>query len=293
MGFSSIDDLVSEITGGKFIRSDWNKITLAASAYTAGRWYDMSNLAGTPIANAWAGTSLAYTACAETTGNGTQIFGIPHGGAVSTDTKHLLNASVISAVATAVPSQLMLVDMCGYWPGINNNTTSPQTLTGTPSLRYTNGAGVRAYLVQTVAAGAATQNITLSYTNTVPTSGRSLPVTVTTTASGIIGHITHAGVAANNYGPFLPLAAGDLGVSNVATITFASATTGTAALVLAKPIMSIPLPIVSVSSERDFLNQLPSLPRIVDGANLTWLYFAGAATATNTNFYGSLEFGWG
>jgi len=91
----------------------------------------------------------------------------------------------------------------------------------------------------------------------------------------------------------LPLAAGERGVSNVATITFSAATTGTAALVLAKPIMSIPLPIVSVSSERDFLNQLPSLPRIVDGANLTWLYFAGAATATNTNFYGSLEFGWG
>jgi hypothetical protein len=41
------------------------------------------------------------------------------------------------------------------------------------------------------------------------------------------------------------------------------------------------------------LNQLPSLPRVMDGACLTWLYFAGAATAANSNFYGSVEFGWG
>lgn len=67
---------------------------------------------------------------------------------------------------------------------------------------------------------------------------------------------------------------------------------GTAALVLAKPLLTIPLTTAAVASERDFLNQLPSLPEIKDGACLTWLYFAGAATAASTNFYGSLELGW-
>jgi len=68
---------------------------------------------------------------------------------------------------------------------------------------------------------------------------------------------------------------------------------GTAALVLAKPIMTIPLMALSIASERDFVNSLPSLPEIKDGACLTWLYFSGAATAANSNFYGSLEMGWG
>jgi hypothetical protein len=293
MAFTSIDDLVSEITGGKFWRQDWNKIT-GAAAYAAGRWYDMSALNGTPIANAWAGTSLTYTPCDESTGNGTQIFGIRNGGNVSTDTKHLLNASAITAVATGVPSQLMLVDMCGYWPGINMNSSSAQNLSGTPSLRYTDGHGVRAYLVITATSGATAHNVAMSYTDQDGNTGNTLPVTVSCTASAITPHITHSGTAANNYGPFLPLANGDYGIRNVASVTISAASgSGTAALVLARPIMTIPLTTATVASERDFLNQIPSLPKIPDGACLTWLYFAGAATAASTNFYGATEFGWG
>jgi hypothetical protein len=287
-----MDDLINEMTSGKFSRADWNKLT-GAAAYTAGRWFDMSALAGTPVANAWAGTALAWRTCDETTGNGTQIFGIPHGGNVSPDTKHILNVSAVTAVATGVPAQLMLVDLQGYWPSISNNTTSAQTLTGTPSLRYTNGAGCRLFWVQTATAGATAQNIAVSYSNTTPTSGRTLPVTVAMTASAITPHISHSGTAANNYGPFLPLASGDTGVSTVATVTFSAANTGTGALCLARPLLTLPITTASVAGERDLLNQLPSLPRVMDGACLTWLYFAGAATAASTNFYGSLEMAWG
>jgi hypothetical protein len=293
MSWTSIDDMVSEITSGKFTRVDWNKIT-GAAAYTAGRWYDMSALGGTPIANAWAGTGLAWTACDESTGNGTQIFGMRHGGNVSTDTKHLLNASAITGVATGVPSQLMLVDMCGYWPGISMNSGVAQNLTGTPSLRYTNGAGVRAALVIVTTSGATAHNVNISYTDQDGNTGNTLPVTVACTASAITPHITHSGTAANNYGPFLPLASGDTGIRNVASVTLSAASlAGTAALVLYKPIMTIPLPVVSVASERDFLNQIPSLPQIKDGACLTWLLFTGAAVGASANFYGSLEAGWG
>lgn len=293
MAFTSMDDLISEISNGKFNRTDWNKIT-GASAYAAGRWYDFSGLAGTPIANAFAGTALAWTACDESTGNGTQIFGMRHGGNVSTDTKHLLNAMALTAVATGVPGQLMLVDMCGYYPGISMNSASAQTLTGTPSLRYTNGVGVRAGLIITTASGATAHNVALSYTDQDGNTGNTLPVTVACTASAIAGHLTHSGTAANNYGPFLPLANGDTGIRSVQTITMSAASgAGVAALALYKPLMTIPLVAASIASERDFLNQLPSLPQIKDGACLTWLYFAGAATAASTNFYGSFEAGWG
>lgn len=110
MGFSSQDELISEITAGKFNRADWNKIT-GAAAYTAGRWYDLSSLGGTPVANSFAGTALAWQTCTETTGNGTDIFGIPHGGNVSADTKHMINVAAYTAVATGVPGVLMLCDM--------------------------------------------------------------------------------------------------------------------------------------------------------------------------------------
>lgn len=292
MTFSSLDDLYSEITSGKFQRADINKIT-GGTAYTAGLWYDMSNLNGTPVSNAFAGTALNWVSCNESAGNGTQIFGISHGGNVSPDTKHVLNVSALSAVATAVPGQLMLVDLQGYWPGISNNTTSSQTLVGTPTLRYTNGAGCRLFAVQTAVAGATAQNIALSYTDQAGNTGNTLPVTTAMTASAIVGHISHSGVAANNYGPFLPLANGDTGVQNVASVTMSAANTGTFALCLARPLLTIPITTAGVAAERDLVNQLPSLPRVMDGACLVWLYFAGAATAASTNFYMSTEFAWG
>lgn len=294
MGFSSLDDLVNEITtNAKFNRADWNKAT-GASAFTAGRWYDFSVLNGTPVANGFSGTSLTWTTCNESAGNGTQIFGIPHGGNVSTDTKHLLNLSAITGVSTGVPAQLMLVDLQGYWPNISLNSAVAQNLSGTPTLRYANGAGVRPYFVVTSASSVTAHNIAISYTDQSGNTGNSLGATVACTTSAIVSHITHSGTAANNYGPFLPLASGDTGVQNVASVTFSAASgSGAGALCLARPITTIPLATVSVSAERDLINQLPSLPQIVDGACLVWLYFSGNATAASTNFYGSLEFGWG
>ncbi len=292
MAYSSYDDIVAGIAAGQYPRWDFNKIT-GAAAYTAGRWYDFSPLNGSPIANAWAGTALNWRTCDETTGNGTQVFGIPHGGNVSADTKHILNVGALTGVATGVPAVLQLVDLQGYWPGISLNSAVAQTLVGTPTLRYANGAGCRLYGVVTATAGATAHNIALSYTNQAGTTGRTLPVTVACTASAITPHITHSGTAANNYGPFLPLASGDTGVQNVASVTMSAASgAGTMALCLAKPLLTLPLNAASVATERDLVNQLPSLPRLIDGACLVWLYFAGAATAANTNFYGHVEAGW-
>jgi hypothetical protein len=293
MAFSSIDDMLAEIAAGKFNRTDWNKIT-GLAAYTAGRWYDTSALNGTPVANAWAGSALAWRSCDEAAGNGTQIFGLWHGGDVSTDTKHVMNVMGLSSVATGVPSMLMLVDLQGYWPGISVNSAVAQNLTGTPTLRYANGAGCRLFFVSQSTSGATGHNIALSYTNQGGTAGKTLPVTVAMTASAITPHISHSGTAANNYGPFLPLANGDTGVQNVASVTFSAASgAGTGALCLARPLLTLPLTTASVAAERDLVNQLPSLPRVYDGACLTWLLFTGAAVGASSNFYGAVESAWG
>lgn len=283
-----MDDLVSEVTGGKFWRTDWNKIT-GGAAYTAGRWYDFSPLNGTPIANAWSGTALNWQTTTDSNG-----FSMYHGGNVSTDTKHILNVAAVTGVATGVPGVLMLVDMQGYYPGISMNSSSVQNMVGTPTLRYTNGVGVRAYLVITATTGATAHNLSMTYTNSAGIGSRTLPVTTSCTASTIVPHITHSGTAANNYGPFLPLASGDVGIQSVQSVQLSAASgAGTAALVLARPLLTLPLTTASIAAERDLINQLPSLPRIYDGACLTWLYFAGAATAASTNFYGSVESAWG
>jgi len=293
VAIQSMDNLMASISAGKSVRYDGNKIT-GAAAYTAGRWYDMSGLNGLPVANAYPGTALNWIACNETAGNGTQIFGIQHGGNVSTDIKHALNLNAWGTAATAVPATLMLVDMEGYYPGINMNVATAQTMVGTPTLRSTNGAGVRAMLVTTATTGATAHNIALSYTNQAGTAGRSLPVTVAATASAIVPHITHSGVAANNYGPFLPLASGDTGIRSVQSLTLSAASgSGTAALVLCRPITQITISVSGLMTEKDLLNQIPSLPRIPDGACLTWILGAGAAVAASTTFNFGTEFVWG
>lgn len=291
MAIQSVDNLIAAIAAGKTTRYDWNKVTTLIA--TLGGSFDLSCIGALPIANAWAGTALAWTTCTESAGNGTQIFGMPHGGNVSTDTKHLMNMNAWSTAATGVPGTLTLVDMQGYYPGISNNTTSAQTLTGTPTLRYTNGEGIRAYMVQTATAGATAQNFNMSYTNQAGTASRTMPATVACTASSVVGRINHSGVAANNYGPFLPLASGDYGIRSVQTVTMSVANTGTFALVLAKPLASITLSVVGLMTEKDLLNQIPSMPVIKDGACLTWIWNAGAATAVATTFAGGIEVVWG
>jgi hypothetical protein len=288
MAIQSQDQLIAALTAGKSARTDWNKIT-GATACAAGRWYDFSQLSGQPVANTYTGTALAFTPATEAS-----AFALPLGSGVLPDFKHLLNLAAWTTFATGVPGTLQLVDMQGYWPGISLNTATAQTLTGTPSLRYANGAGLRLYLAATGASGAVAHTIGVSYTNQAGVSGRTLPVTVSGTVSAIPAHLLHSGTAANNYGPFLPLAAGDFGIQNVASVTLSAASgAGTAALVLARPLAQITLSVAGLMTEKDLLNQIPSLPRILDGACLVWLYGSGAATAASSTFAGSLECIWG
>jgi hypothetical protein len=293
MAIQSINNLTASLSAGKTTRFDWNKV-VGGAAYAAGRFYDLSQLAGLPVANAYPGTALAWRTCDEATGNGTQAFGMHHGGSVTPDIKQLLNMAAWSTSATGVPATLYLVDVQGYYPGVSMNVATAQTLTGTPTLRATNGNGVRAYLAATATAGATAHSLSYSYTNQANTAGRLQPVTVACTASAIAPHITHSGTAANNYGPFLPLASGDFGIRSFQSVQLSAASgAGTAALVLAVPLAQITLSIAGLMTEKDLLNQIPSLPVIPDGACLAWVLGAGAAVAASSQFNGSIQTVWG
>ena len=181
MAIQSIDQLYAAFSAGQTDRQDWNKIT-GAAAYAAGRWYETFSLGGYPPPTTFPGTALAWKTCDDATGDGTTRFGIPHGGNVSTLIKHLSTMAAWTTAATGVPSVLQLVDLQGYWPGINMNLATAQTLTGTPNLRYANGAGCRLLLAARATTGATAHNLSLSYTNQGGTSGRALPVAVACTA---------------------------------------------------------------------------------------------------------------
>lgn len=303
MGFSSLDDFISESTAnGKFLRADWNKLALPTTAQAAGLWYDLACGSGNPASDSayGGGTNLAFQALDDTS---TTSPGILHGGNVSPDTKHVVNASAFSAAATSAPCILMLVDRLGFYPITTVTTTTPQTLNNTvpfPAGRHSNGAGLRAFFVTSSGAattpmGAATPNLSINYTNQAGTSGRTTPTVLPVgTSANPKGAIAYSGTGVGKYGPFLPLAAGDSGIQSVQSVTISTSyLSGVLNLVICRPILTLPITTVGVAAERDLLNQVPSLPRIYDGANLSWLLYAGANHPVNTPWFGHLDFAWG
>lgn len=191
--------------------------------------------------------------------------------------------------------------IAGTYVTYTDTGSGTNTMTVTPN-RYADGAGLRAYVVLTVQSGNSTNTpvMTMTYYNQTGAE-KSMGATVNFTVGGTnipqVGKILHSGVAANNYGFFLPLAAGDTGIRGIKTLQFntayATATTLTAAVVLCKPIATIPIVAASVAAERNLMSQLPSLPRIYDHAALNFLQFAGGATALNTPINGYIDTAWG
>jgi hypothetical protein len=146
-----------------------------------------------------------------------------------------------------------------------------------------------------VALGTGTPNIQLTYTDAAGNTGNVTPTTLPiSNASAPIGQVEYSGTAAGKYGPFVPLAAGDTGIRLVEQFSYsATHTSGTTNVVLCRPLLTLPMTTVGVAAERDLVNQLPSLPRVYDGAGLVWLMYAGAATPVSSAFYGHLDLGWG
>lgn len=293
-GFTSQDDMINAISDlGQSYRADWQKSTFATTAHTAGLWYSLFRGGGNPAADTimGTGTNLAFQALTDATTGGT---GIPHGGNVG-GYKVLLNAAAQTAAATTAPCVLMLVDLLGFYPITSVTTTGAQTLNNTVTLpRYTNGAGVQAFLTPTTVMGAATPNISMVYTNSAAVGSRATPATlpIGNTAAAVTS-IVYSGTGAGKYGPFMPLAAGDAGIRSVQSINLSSSyVSGVLNLVLCKPLLTMPITTLGVTAERDLVNQIASMPKVYDGACLAWLMLAGAATPVASPISGHLEFGW-
>ena len=383
-GFSSMDDFVSEVSqNGKFTRVDWNKSFLPTTAAVAGEWHCLFRGAGNPGADSIAntGTTVAWQQLSDTTTNAT---GIQHGGNVSPDYKHIVNASAFTAAATTTPCILMLVDMLGFYR-VNNVTltTARNTIntlvpfsdftvdastdiithtninlmptstiqvsntggglpaglaavtdyfvikltdttcrlassyanavagtaidittagTGTQTIntllpRYTDGAGVQSFMWANNATplGAGTPSLSIGYTQTTATGSRLTPAVLPIGKTACNnGTILYSGTGSGKYGPFMPLQGGDRGIRSIETIqNSTSYTSGEYSVALCKPLITLPITTLGVAAERDFMNQLPSLPRVYDGACLVWLMYSGQNTPTNSSIYGHIDLAFG
>lgn len=162
--------------------------------------------------------------------------------------------------------------------------------------RYTNGAGVQAIIFNPAATamGAATPNMSLGYTNSAQTTTRAtpgvLPVGKTAASNSLI---IYTGTGAGKYNYQMPLQAGDAGIAEINTIqNSASYVSGTYCVALVKELARVPITTLGVAAERDLVNQLPSLPRIYDGAALYWMVGSSTTTPANANFSGHLTTIW-
>lgn len=296
MGFSTVDALYNAITvNGQMLAVPFTKTIQTGAASVAGRWHEAftgGGTGGTGVLTGTAGTGIAM--------NNASAGALPYGPAVEPGmTKHLLAMSVTSPSTTLAPAYVMLTDIIHVYPSLVEVTT-PSTLsnhptwTGTGDTRMTNAKGVQLSLIQTTAssvAGAITPTYVDQDNNAAQACARALQGVVAAHPVGALWAET--GVNATIGGPTAALAVGDYGVRQVSSYTIGtSATGGVGAMVLHRPICTIPLAAANTPTERDFTTGPIRLPRIYDGACLALFVMVGGALATGQVIEGELVFGW-
>jgi len=222
---------------------------------------------------------------------------LPTGLAINTD-YWLVRASATTArVATSLANAIAGTTIAFTDAGTGTHTMILQTP------RSNNGVGVQAcFVVQTAPTGGG-PNLTASaydqagvFTGTGTRAFQGSP-TMGAAADAYATRIIHSGNAAGRYGPFLPLQGGDTGVARVNSFTLSAGTaytgTGVLALALVKPLADLAVPVSGMWSERDLVNQLPSLPQIEDGACLGLMMFSTGATTNNSPVNTVIDVGWG
>jgi hypothetical protein len=274
-GFSSYDDIISEITtGGKALRYDFFKTGVTMQG--AGSWHSMWQAVGTPAAGA--------AAHAGTPGAALDNFaGSMNWAAVSPDTKHILT---LGAVATQ-NCTLMVYDRLVGVGAIALSGTGSKTVSSAALTRYTGSAAAGNQVWLEVYSTATTVGIVTgtlsSYTDEAGNTGNA--------ASGTLVFPAAATVVGTMVGPF-PLLSPDVGVQAVSTINLSVASTAAALanLLIIRPLAYLPL-IANQWNERDFVLQLAGLDRVYDTASLAIAVLASSTTALNA--WGSLRLGYG
>lgn len=288
-GFSSYDDLISEMTAGKKFSIIYSKAHTANPSANA--WHDLWPVTGQPGAGAYGGTARTAKQFDDTT-TGAML----SGGNVTPDTKHIISSGIVSSAGTPtlwLADRVLTYESCGFTAATN------QVMTNTLTAQRYNGAGLPGLMCMVVAdtaTGATAANMTrIEYTDQAGTTGQLMPTAVAKAIGVSIGApLTSLGARCAlplGVSPWVEMATGDTGMRSIENYTTSAANTGTLAFLLVRPLVLIPTYAAGVGSIMDTVAQVAGLERVYDGACLQFLAFFPTATATTLT--GRIDVAWG
>jgi hypothetical protein len=269
MAITTADGMVAEAIVP--IRFNKNSILTSASAQAAGKSYWAST--GYPPAGSYS-SSLNGSALSGTT---TGAFNFPNPASGNT----YLSRFEVSGSGT-IAATYLLCDRLWHNGGFTITSTSAQSITSPTwpardANGSTNGDGVLLALEMSVGTGSAAPTVTVSYTNSGGTAGRSATNIVTMAAST---HRTGDAI-------LLGLQGTDTGVRSVQSLTLsASWVTGTINLVAYRPIAMVGVGINGEWAE-DAFTMLG--PRIYDSSVLYLMSFANWSTSHESTAGGMIQ----
>lgn len=256
-----VKSLVTAERNGQTFFSTWRKQPTQTTL--AGNWFDLSMSPGNPVPNYYIGTPNYFVPLAQSTDGG-----IPHRRSGASDQEYLRMLEAQTALATAVPLPMWLLDYLGFYPFLDESITDEQTLYTTVAVpRYPLGAGVQ--MMPVVVAGQTGQLSTfkVKYINSAGVADCWTP-NHTMTVQAVNGTIISGGVYVNSSAPFMALQDGDSGVRSIQSIWFDIGDIGLITLVLVKPIARHSIRDIAAPVEQDFYMEMNTIPVIADDAYL-------------------------
>ncbi len=295
MAFTGIDSIVTSLAAGKSQMIPFIRTIDTGATSVAGRWHSCLTTGGTggPMTlTGTAGTGIVMNSAT----NGR----LPVEPDVAAELRHLLSLYGTTPAATAVPATLMLTDIIHIYPscvltGAPSTMSNHPIWTGTGDTRMTNANGVQCSLLVTTATTAGNGQITPTYLDQGGASQAapsSLYAPATATPTGCFYGAANAAVTLGP--PFMALAAGDYGVRQITSYAInTGGTSGVGAFILHRPIAAIPLAAANTPSERSFISDPFTLPRIHDDACLGLIINVGGALTASQTLGGSFTTVWG
>lgn len=271
-GTASIEDALEQ---GRF---HTQRLIKSVSAVSGARWTDWAFASGQPAYDPRVGTALTFK---PETGNCNECIYTGQ----STSEKHLFSAT-LCADGAGGPIGILLLDLLGYYPLIDGDSTDFQPFDNTlPLPRYTDGAGVLPVLVSSVAPVLASTTAIISYSDANGDAQTSQPFGVSTSSTPGQVLNTPASAAVSTGGIGIPLSGSAYGVRSVSGIQYSSTPGGLQCLYLVRPVATFTCNGNRfLATERMFSN----CPVIPDGTALNLFFYQ--QTAASTAFFGHLTF---
>lgn len=245
---------------------------VSSLSFTAGYFIDLTMVSGNPKPLFYASEPLVPVQLKKST----------HGGFDYDEAKDGERVFIkrIAASNTTSVNYFMLMDYLAYLPFLAQDDNEEQIPTESmvPS-RYADGVGLKMMMVSTNASSSSS-TFTVKYRNqsgvikTTPSVTAVLPL-----ASQVVNIITGAN-------PFIPLAAGDTGITEILSVTFNGAGTGLSTLVLVKPLCTF-WASSGYPKETDYFTDRFNMPEIMYDAYISAIAVTG--TATTLSIIGELQ----